>query len=39
MLLELIEAPTQQEKADDEYYEELGKSYGDADGRNVTCGY
>lgn len=39
MLLELIEAPTQQEKADEEYYEELGKSYGDADGRNAITGY
>src|SRR5574343_173186 len=39
MLLELIEAPTQQEKADEEYYEELGKSHGDADGRNAITGY
>lgn len=39
MLLELIEAPTQQEKADEEYYEELGKSHGDADGRNAVTGY
>lgn len=39
MLLELIEAPTQQEKADDEYYEELEKSHGTNAGRNAVTGY
>lgn len=39
MLLELIEAPTAKEKADDDYYEEMEKSYGDADGRCAATGY
>jgi phage terminase large subunit-like protein len=39
MLLELIEAPTEKEKADESYYEELENSYGDSDGRNAICGY
>jgi len=39
MLLELIEAPTENERKTEEYYEELEKSYGDADGRSATTGY
>lgn len=39
MLLSLIEAPTLQEKIDEDYYEELENSYGDADGRSATTGY
>lgn len=39
MLLQLIEAPTEQEVRDQEYYEEMEKSYGDATGASKYTGY